>query len=136
MHPFKSHKPCFSKAPEAFYSIDVGFAINKLITSMIHPEVFFISHIDQAVVTTPLVRMNDAVKIYSASNNSLQRSFRAIWHYLSIYLAIASKDSEHDGFTIGASTSFSFNSFSAKERFINFNLATKGRIKLTKLSTI
>ena len=92
MHPFKSHKPCFSKAPEAFYSIDVGFAINKLITSVIHPEVFFISHINQAVVTTPPVRVNNTIKTYSSSNNPLQRSFRAVWNYLSVYLPIASEN--------------------------------------------
>ena len=92
MHAFKSYKPCFSKALEALYAINMRLAVHKLITPMIHPKVFFISHINQAVVTTPPVRVNNTIKTYSSSNNPLQRSFRAVWNYLSVYLPIASEN--------------------------------------------
>ena len=121
-HPSESREARFRKAPEAFYSVDMGFAPGEFVPAMINTKVLAIADIDKAIVTTPAVRIDDAFGFDFATNNGLQRGFGAVRHYFGVDLAVALEDTENNRFTVGTATAFSLNAPRAKERFINFNL--------------
>jgi len=66
-------EPTFSKSPKRFYPINMAFVVNKLVRSMVDPIMLFVTQIYQAIISSPAVRMNDAVRVDSSANNSLQR---------------------------------------------------------------
>ena len=54
------------------------FPISEYIVTMVNAKMFFITHIDQAVISSPVIGMDDALGIDSASNYSLKRTFSTI----------------------------------------------------------
>lgn len=84
---------------------------------------FLITDINQSAVTSPTVRMNDAVESDPAPNNGLQSVFLDIGNDLGIDTAIAFEDTEDDGFATGSATSFAFDSGGTEVRFIDFDLS-------------
>ena len=127
-HTSEPGKPGLSKAPEALNSINVAFALNEFILSMVDPEVLFISQIHESIIPSPTIGMDDALKAYSTSNNRLQRGSSAIWNNFCIHLAVTFEDAKDDCFSKGSSASFSFYPASAEEAFINFHLSRKRRL--------
>ena len=80
----KLNQSAFSIRPKGFNSVDMLFAPGKFISTMMHSIMLFITQIHQAVITSPLVRMDDAIWRDTTSYYCLQRCFGAIWHYLGI----------------------------------------------------
>lgn len=70
-NPSKSRETRFCKAPEAFVSVDVGFAPGEFVTAMINTEMLAIADINKAIVTTPAIGIDDAFGLYPATNNGL-----------------------------------------------------------------
>lgn len=132
-HTSESVKSGFGKAPEAFNSVDMTLAVDEFILSMIDPKMLFVSKIDESVIPSPPIRVDDGFKIDTTSNNPLQRGSSAIWNDLSIHFPIAFEDAKNNSFTESSSASFAFNSPSAKEAFVNFNLSRERRLSLTEL---
>ena len=50
----------FGNAPEVFNAVDMGHFICEFIIAMLHPVVFFVTQIHQAVIAWPSIRMDDA----------------------------------------------------------------------------
>ena len=134
IHASEPGESCFGVTPKALNSVNMTFIMNKLILSMVDSEMFFVSEINESVVASPAVRMDHTLKIHSTSNNRLQRGSSAIRNYLSIDTSIASEDTEYDCFTESSPASLAFDSTSAEEALINFNLSRKRRLTLTELS--
>ena len=134
MHSPALNQPGFSKPPKSFDTIYVTGRGDKFIAAVIDSKMLGISQIHQPVIASPSIRVNDAIGTNFASNNALKALFRSIWDYFCIHVSIAFKDSKDDGFTSGAPASFAFGSSGTKVRFINFNLTTKRRFVLAKLS--
>ena len=88
-HATEANQPGFGISPKTFYTVDVGFASGKEVLSMIDAKMFTIANIDQAIITSPSVRVDDAVKTDFAPYNRLQRGFRAIRYDLGIDLTVA-----------------------------------------------
>lgn len=86
MHSLEPEKSRFGKAPKSFNAINMVFAINKFVIAMVHSKLLLVANIYQAIITTPAIRMNDAGRAYLATNNRLQRSFRAIRNYFCHYV--------------------------------------------------
>src|SRR5512136_2182002 len=93
-----------------------------------------ITNIYQPVVTSPAVRIDDAFRFNFATNNGLQRSFRAVRDYLAVNLAVTFEDAKNDGFAISTTATFAFDAMSPKERFIDFYLPSEGRLQFAELS--
>jgi hypothetical protein len=51
----------FGETPEAFNAVDVCRAACELVRAMMHTEVLRVADIDQSVVATPTVRVNDCL---------------------------------------------------------------------------
>ena len=66
-YSMKFYQPVFGKRPKGFNSVNVAFAPDKFISTMIYPIVFFVTQIHQAIITSPLIRMDNAFRGNSAS---------------------------------------------------------------------
>ena len=127
----KFGKPGLGVAPEAFDSIDMTFTMNKFVVPVIDSEVFFITKVNEAIVASPSIRMNDAFEIYPTSNNLLQRGSAAIRNNFGEDFPIAFKDTENNCFAESSTATFSFYASGTKVAFINFNLSRKRRLPFT-----
>jgi len=73
MHTTELNKPSFGISPKPFNAVDVGLASGEFILAMIHSEVFSIPDINQAIVASPAIGIDDAVQADLSSNYFLQR---------------------------------------------------------------
>jgi len=124
----------FCIAPEALDSVNMTFAINKFILPVVDSKMLFVTKINQAVIASPAIRMNNTFQTHSSAYNLLQRGSTAIRDDLSIDFSVSSEDTKNDSFTESSTASFAFNAASPEKAFINFNLTRKRRLLATKLS--
>ena len=129
--PSKFGKPGLGIAPEAFDSIDMTFTMDKFILPVVDSKVFFIAKVNEAIVPSPAIRMNNAFEIYTTSNSRLQRGSPAIGNNFGEDFPVAFKDTENNCFAESSTATFSLNASGAKVAFINFNLSIKRRFPLT-----
>ena len=129
--PSKFGKPGLGIAPEAFDSIDMTFTMDKFILPVVDSKVFFIAKVNEAIVPSPAIRMNNAFEIYTTSNSRLQRGSPAIGNNFGEDFPVAFKDTENNCFAESSTATFSLNASGAKVAFINFNLSRKRRFPLT-----
>ncbi len=72
---WEADEPSFGKGPKVFYSIDMGMLVGKLVVAMLNMKVFLIAQIYQAIVATLAIRVNNAFKLHTATNHSLDSGF-------------------------------------------------------------
>jgi len=53
----------FSMGPKQLYAVDIRFTSDKFIVAVMDTGILVISKVDEAIVTTPAVRVNDAFNI-------------------------------------------------------------------------
>ncbi len=85
------------ETPEALDAVDVAAATSELIRPMMDSQVLGVADIDQTVVATPPVRMNDRFHGDATANNGLERDLFAIRDDLRVALAVTFQQSEDDG---------------------------------------
>ena len=61
----------FSDAPEVFNSVNMGLAVYKFVVAMLNPVMFFITQINQAIITFPPIGVDRALKVYLATDHRL-----------------------------------------------------------------
>ena len=54
----------FSVSPKRFDTVHMRWIIGKFIPPMLNPKMPGIAHIDQAMITTPAIRMKDTIQAY------------------------------------------------------------------------
>ena len=123
----------FGKSPEGFNPVNMAFTINKLISSVVYPIMLFIAQVYKAIIATPSIRVDDAIRIHSAAYDGLERGFRAIRDDFSVYFTPTFKDAKYRRLSIGPSSPFTLDSFTTKGGFINFDFSLNGRLLLTIL---
>jgi len=129
----KLHEPPLCIRPKGFDAIDVSSAVGKLVLSMVNTIMLFIAQINQAIVATPGVGMDHAVRINAAPNDGQQRLSGTVGYDLRIDSAPSLEDAEDRCFAIGASTPFAFDALGAKVGFIDLDFSLEGRALFTKL---
>ena len=132
-HTSEPIEPGFGIAPEAFNSVNMTFTKDEFIVSVVDSKMLFITKVNEPIITSPSIRMDDAFKINSTSDDRLQCGSSAIRHDLGIDFAVSFEDAKNNSFTKSATASFALNSTSAEETFINFNLAGKGGLPFAEL---
>jgi hypothetical protein len=68
----------------------------------------FIAQVNQARVATLGVRMNDAVRLYSAANNGLHGLSGTIGYDLCVDIATALEDAKYRSFAVSTAAPFPF----------------------------
>jgi len=134
IHTTESIQTGLGKPPEALDAVDMGFASNELILSMIDSQVLAIADVNQAVVTPPAIGIDDAIQGDTAPDNPLQSSLSAVRDDFCIHTAIAFEDAEDGRFTEGATPSFAFDAPGAEVRLIHFDLPRDWRLGFTVFS--
>ncbi len=85
----------------------MGLVCSELILAMTGPQVLSETYINEAIVASPAIRVDDAVpQAYPSPNDCLQNGLGAIGHYFGVHAAIAFEDAEDDGFSVSASSPF------------------------------
>ena len=131
IHTSEPVQPGFGKAPEAFNAIDVGSTSDKFILPMINTQVLAIADIDQAVITAPTIRIDDAIQGNTAPDNSLVRGFTAVWDDLGVDTTVTLEYPKDSRLAECATSPFAFDSTGAEVRFIDFDFASERRLEFT-----
>ena len=119
------------KGPKALDSVNVIRAFGKLVIDMIDAKVFCKTDIYQAVVASPVVRVDDGLETYSAADNCLQRTLLAVRNYFRIDPAIALENAEDDRLAAGSSATLSADPSATKVRLVDLDLSgLKRRVSL------
>ena len=124
----------FGETPKALDAIDVVLAHGKLMRLVVHPKMFLISHIDQAVVATPTVGVDDRLEADTPQNGLAERLPPAVGNDLGIDISVALEDAKHDGLASCATASFAPNPTRAEVALIDFDFSSKGILRLTPAS--
>ena len=69
-------------APKRFNTVNMPRTTDKLIVTMMYPEMFGKTHINQSLITAPTVSIDDTPDTDTTSNDLLQRCFGGIGNNL------------------------------------------------------
>ena len=98
---------------------------------MLDAEVFLVSQIDEPVITSPTIGMNDAFKVYTSTYDALESGSGAIRNDLRIDVIIAFEQAENNGFSACSTASDAPDPASAAVALIHFNFAADRGFGLT-----
>ena len=113
------------QAPEAFDAVDVDGAVGELVFGMIDAEVA-VAEIDQAVVATPAIGVDDGPGVRPSADDALQGRPREVRYDLGVDLAPALEDAEDDGLAIGAAPAPALDPARPEEAFIDLDDTEQG----------
>lgn len=91
---------------------------------------FLVSQIDEPVITSPTIGMNDAFKVYTSTYDALESGSGAIRNDLRIDVIIAFEQVENNGFSACSTASDAPDPASAEVAFINLDFPFDGRLRL------
>ena len=97
------------KGPEGFDAVDVPLTVDELIGTAVDPVMLLIARIDQTIITSPTIGVDNATRVHFAPYNGLKRGLSTVWNDLRIDLATPLKNAEDRRFRSRPSSSFSFN---------------------------
>ena len=97
---------------------------------MLDAEVFLISQIDESVITSPAIGMNDTFKVHAATYDALESGSGAIRNDFRTDFVIAFEQAENNGFSARSTASDAPDPASAEVAFINFDFPSDGRLRL------
>src|SRR6266849_3102207 len=100
---------------------------HELIVTMIDSKMLRITDINQAVVATPAIRMDDGIQGHASANYGLQRAFFAVWHHFRVDTAVAFEDPKNNRLTGGPTPALAPHSTGSEVAFIDFDFATRVR---------
>ena len=123
MHASELGKPGFGEAPETFNAVDMGLPSNKFIFPVVHPEMFPVSQIDQPVVSSPPVRVNDGLKVNTSPDDALESITTTVRYYLSVDFALPLEYAKDDCFAVSASSTLAFNTTGTEVTLVDFHFS-------------
>ena len=138
-YAIKFGQPAFCIAPERLNPVNVTLTIREFILTMINSKMLIKTNIDQAIITTPTIRMNNSGRLNMPPDNALQRGFGAVGNDLGINFTLPLQQSKYNCFSVSTSPTFTPDTLSpcgttcTKIRFINFNCAFKRRGNFTRI---
>jgi len=98
VHPPEPRKPSLGVAPATLDAVDVVAAdpsAAELIGTVIDRQMLLTPHVDQAIVSTPAVGIDDSVERDFPLDRGLKNNFRPVEDELGVHLVIAFVDPEH-----------------------------------------
>lgn len=67
-HTVEVRHPTFSVAPESLNTVDVRTAVGELVVDVVDAQVLGVADIDQAVLATPTVEVDDTLQADTPAN--------------------------------------------------------------------
>ena len=119
-YPVKLHQAMLGVAPKRFNTVNMPRTANKLIVTMMYPEMFGKTHINQSLITAPTIGIDDALDTDTTSNDLLQRCLGGIGNNLGINLVPAFQNAENDGFPTRTAPAFAPDTFGTEIGFVQF----------------
>jgi hypothetical protein len=107
-HASETCQTGFGESPEAFDPVDMGVTGYKLVLSVVYPEVFPVSDVDQTIITAPSVGVDDALQADLSPNDRLKSVLGTVGNDLGIDLPVSLEETENDGLTERPSAPFPF----------------------------
>jgi hypothetical protein len=111
----------------------VGLKVGELVVVVPDAEVLGVADVDQAVVTSPAVAVNDAGQVDLAADGLQQRGFLGVGNDLRVNMAVAFEDAEDDRLAAGLAASLAANALGAEVRFVDFHFSLKGGLLFAPL---
>jgi len=71
LHTSKAKETGLGIGPKAFYTVDMAMVIGKLILTVMLSVMLLIAKVYEYIVPAPSVRMDDASRVYSPTNDAL-----------------------------------------------------------------
>lgn len=130
-HAVELRQPPFGVVPEALNAIHVAAVAGELAAVVVHPHAPGVADVDQAIVPSPAVGMNDAVEAHPAPDRPQQRGFSAVRHDLGVNPSVAFEQSEDDRFAAGTASLFASDATRAEVTFIDLDFTGERRRLLT-----
>ena len=121
----------FGVAPEGLDAVDVGLEVGELVVVMPDAEVLGVADVDQAVIASPAVAVNDAGQVDLAANRLQKRGFLGVGNDLRVDVAVAFEDAEDDRLAAGPATSLAAHALGAEVRFVDFHFSLKRGLLFT-----
>jgi len=123
-------EPALGAAPERLDAVDVVLALGELVVAVVDPEVPVKADVNQAIVTSPAVRMDDGANVHLAPDHRLQRGFGAVWDDFGVDLALALEDAENDRLAARTAPALAPDPVRAEVGLVNFDRPGQRRIGL------
>ena len=101
-NPVEFGQPSFGEAPERFDPVDVIGTPGKFILTMVDPKMFVESQVDQAIIPSPSVGVNETLRIGLAPDHRLENSLSRIGNNFRVDPIAAFQKSEDDRFSTNA----------------------------------
>jgi len=121
-------------APETLNAVNmVAKTGRKFTLPVVDTKMLLVVQVDQAIITTPAVGVNNALYVGLTSNNGLQRNGFGIRNDFGVYFPIALENTENDGFPTSAPATFSLDPTRAKVNFVCLKLTSFREIGLCLL---
>lgn len=103
------------------------FSMSEFIVSMTNTIMLFVSHINKVVVSTPVVRVDDTVRIDFPADYCPEGFPGTVGYDLGIDFATALEDDKDRCFTRCTPSTFSFYASGSEIGFVNLNLSGERR---------
>ena len=132
IHASELGKPGFGEAPETLNAADMGLPSNKFVFPVVHSEMFLVSQIDQSVISSPSVRVNDALQVDASPDNALESITTTIRHNFSVDLSLSFEYAKDDCFAVSAPSSLAFYTTGAEVTLVDFHFAGEGGLLLAE----
>ena len=116
----------FVFSPKAFDSVEMLFALNELINAMLNPKMFFVTQVNEAVVATQVIVMDNAMSTHTASDNRLKGLASTVRNSFRVGLTITLENTKYNGFTTRPAASSAFEAAGTETGLVNLNFAKKG----------
>ena len=100
--------------------------------AVLYPEMLLIPQINQTVVPTPPVGVDDAFQGDASPDYALESRLRAIRDDFGVNAIMALEQSENNGFAASAPSSDTFDASGAEVTFIDFHFAFDRGLRLAK----
>lgn len=133
-HSPKARESGFGEFPEPFDSIDVGRTHNKLVLPVIHPEVFAVPNVDQAIIASiasPAIGVDNTLQGHFPPNDALEGLFGTIGNDLGIDFSMALEKAKDNALSKRAPTTLSFDPSRTEIGFVDLYLSRQEELCFT-----
>ena len=126
----KLYQTVFCITPKRLDTVDMLRSAGKFILPVTHLEMLCKTHINQAVITTPAISIDDTPNRNVPAYYLLQCGFGRIRNDFRIDLAAPLEYAGNDGFATGTAPAFTTDALCAKVRSVKFHNAVKRGLPL------